>query len=214
MTFRSNSEASGSIPASAPLILASSSSYRRAQLAQLGLKHTCQPADINETPLTGEPAEKLALRLAEGKARAIAKTTNAASLIIGCDQTASCGNTLLGKPLTEAVAIKQLSTCSGTTVTFNSALCVINNYSGEALLDNIVTRVQFRLLSEKDITTYIKKEQPLDCAGSFKCEGLGIALFDTIHSDDPSALIGLPLIALTRMLRQFGVDAIQQSQPL
>lgn len=188
------------------LILASGSTYRRAQLQQLGLAFTCMPAAIDESIAPGETAREAALRLSIAKASAVAEQEHA--LIIGSDQTAALDDNILGKPGTEDNAVNQLLACSDRQVTFYSGLCVLDTATGANRQACIVTSVKFRKLTNQQIRNYISREQPLDCAGSFKCEGLGIALFESITSDDPSALIGLPLISLTKMLLAFGVDVL------
>lgn len=187
-----------------PLILASGSPYRAQQLSQLGLTFEIVRPNVNETPLPGEAPETLALRLAEAKARAVA-TQRPQAWVIGSDQTADCGGLLLGKPGNAERARHQLEQMSGKSVLFHSALCLLTT-AGPAKRISVTTTVQLRQLSPAEIASYIEKEQPLDCAGSFKVEGLGISLFDWIRSDDPSALIGLPLIALCQLLRQAGCN--------
>lgn len=189
------------------LILASGSVYRRTQLQQLGLVFTCTPVDIDESIRPGETAQEAALRLSTAKTSAVTETTGQA-LIIGSDQTAALDDNILGKPGTEDNAVNQLLACSGRQVTFYSGICVLDTTTGATQQACSVTTVQFRKLTDQQIHNYISREQPLDCAGSFKCEGLGIALFESITSDDPSALIGLPLISLTKMLLAFGVDVL------
>ncbi|WP_075185197.1 Maf family protein [Teredinibacter haidensis] len=190
------------------LILASGSRYRQQQLQQLNLPFQAISPDIDESHRINEAAESLALRLAESKARVLAQKITEHALIIGSDQTASCDGRLLGKPGTESGAIEQLSFCQGKTVIFYTALALLDTESKQMLADTVSTKVKFRPLSREQIARYIKKEQPLDCAGSFKCEGLGIALFESIDSNDPTALIGLPLIRLTTFLQQLGVQPI------
>ncbi len=189
------------------LILASGSKYRRQQLEQLQLPFESMAPEIDESPRLTESAAELAARLAASKGRAVLKRCQPPLIIIASDQTASCGDLILGKPGSEAKAVAQLSACSGRTVVFHTALW-LSDGSKTALTDVIDTRVNFRPLTEQQIRTYIKKEQVLDCAGSFKCEGLGISLFESIHSDDPSALIGLPLIRLTTFLKHLGINII------
>ena len=186
------------------LVLASGSRYRAAQLSQLGLTFETVRPDIDEQPLAGESPAGTARRLAEAKARAVGKRSPDA-WVIGSDQTVDCAGLLLGKPGTDTRARAQLEQMSGQTALFHSGLCLLGP-GGQCATEVVPTEVRFRPLSPAEIATYIKKEQPLDCAGSFKVEGLGISLFDTIRSDDPSALIGLPLIALCRMLRQAGLN--------
>ncbi len=203
-----------------PLVLASTSPYRRAQLEQLRCAFTCVTPAINENPLQGENAQQTAERLARLKAEAVASKLTGNSLVIAGDQTACLyqkpeANTFsapnLCKPLSEARAIEQLEACSGKTVTFFSALCVYNTESQQKYLGSVKTDVLFRELSELEITRYVRLEQPLDCAGSFKCEGLGISLFQSIKSEDPSALIGLPMILLNQFLIQDGFNPLLQS---
>jgi len=190
------------------LVLASGSPYRRQQLAQLQLSFTCVSPDIDEQPLTDEKADQTALRLAREKASAVAGGREHASLIIASDQTAHCDQTPLTKPGTPERAVAQLLQCSTKEVQFQTALVVLHTASGQKMETCIPTSVKFRPLSAQQIERYIARENPLDCAGSFKCEGLGIALFERIRSDDPSALVGLPLIALTHFLTQFGVPIL------
>lgn len=187
-----------------PLILASSSPYRRQLLMQLGLKfESCSP-NINETPSKDETVSQLVLRLAKEKAYAIAKT-HPAQLIIGSDQVASLNGAMLTKPGSKSNAIKQLSLCSGKQVTFHTSLALLNSATGVLQLTEVCYDVHFRQLSNEAITRYVDAELPLDCAGSFKMEGLGITLFEKLSGNDPNALIGLPLIQLTTMLHKEGV---------
>lgn len=192
------------------LVLASTSTYRQKQLEQLTENFRCIAPQVNETPQPGEPARQLSCRLALAKAQAVAAACPQPALIIGADQSASLDSAVLGKPLTTENAFKQLLSCSGKTVSFYSGLCVLDNSTNEALCDSILTEVRFRELSEEEISTYLAKEHVLNCAGSFKCEDLGIALFDEIKSTDPSALIGLPLIQLNRFLLHFGLNLLLQ----
>lgn len=189
------------------LLLASGSPYRRKQLEQLGRAFEWQAANIDETPSVDESPAELALRLGLGKARAVA-TNRDDYLIIAGDQTAALNTQILGKPGSKEQACRQLQRCSGQSVTFYSSLCVLDSNTGNWLSDVIPTQVTFRQLSARQIQRYVDKELPLDCAGSFKCESLGIALFESISSDDPSALIGLPLIRLVHRLYQFNYDIL------
>lgn len=185
------------------LVLASTSRYRAELLARLQLPFETARPDVDETPVPGEAPASLALRLATAKAAAVA-ATHADALVLGSDQVASCDGRILGKPGTRANAIAQLQTMSGREVVFLTALAVCGgDDGGEQALDTTTVRV--RQLSDDEITRYVDAESPLDCAGSFKCEGLGIALFDAIESRDPTALIGLPLIATARLLRARGL---------
>lgn len=189
------------------IILASSSVYRQRLLHQLGLTFTCISPAIDESALPNESADALTRRLAIAKAEHILQD-NPNALVIGSDQVADLDGTILGKPYEPERAIAQLTQCSGKTVFFFTSVALLS--SGMQQVDVVTTRVRFRTLTEEQIHTYIKKEEPLDCAGSFKCEGLGVALFESIQSDDPSALIGLPLISLNRMLHAAGVDVLTQ----
>ncbi|MEP6906691.1 MAG: Maf family nucleotide pyrophosphatase [Pseudoxanthomonas sp.] len=185
-----------------PLILASTSRYRRELLERLSLPFNIARPDIDETPLPGETAPLLARRLALAKAAAIT-LQHPEARIIGSDQVAALGEQSLGKPGTRENAIAQLVAMSGREVLFHTAVCLLRG-SEPALEVTDVTRVRFRELTVAEIERYVDAEQPLDCAGSFKCEGLGISLFDAIETVDPTALVGLPLIALSKMLRQAG----------
>jgi len=189
------------------IILASSSVYRQRLLHQLGLTFTCISPAIDESALPNESADALTRRLAIAKAEHILQD-NPNALVIGSDQVADLDGTILGKPYEPERAIAQLTQCSGKTVCFFTSVALLS--SGMQQVDVVTTRVRFRTLTEEQIHTYIKKEEPLDCAGSFKCEGLGVALFESIQSDDPSALIGLPLISLNRMLHATGLDVLTQ----
>ncbi len=187
------------------IILASSSPYRYEMLARLGMPFTAVSPNVDETPLPNESPTDLALRLSLSKAQAVAQQHHDA-LIIGSDQVATINGTPIGKPGSFERAQAQLRQLSGQTVEFHSALCVSNGQRHE--LADVVTRCQFRTLSDTEIDTYLQREQPFDTAGSAKAEGLGIALMESMHSDDPTAIIGLPLIALTRMLRSFGLNPL------
>ena len=192
--------------ASAPmkLVLASTSAYRRELLQRFDLPFDVARPDIDETPLPGETPQATAERLAVEKARAVAGQFEDA-LIIGSDQVAHMGDTRFGKPGTVERAIAQLQAMSGRTVIFHTALAVLNTRSGHVQLDAVPTQVRFRTLGDDEIVRYVNKEHPLDCAGSAKSEGLGITLLDALSGDDPNALVGLPLIALARMLRNEGI---------
>lgn len=189
------------------LILASSSVYRQRLLLQLEVSFTCISPDIDESSFSNESAEALTRRLAITKAARVLQD-NPGALVIGSDQVADLDGTILGKPYNPERAIAQLAQCSGKTVRFYTSVALLS--SGMQQVDVVTTWVRFRALTEEQIRAYIKKEEPLDCAGSFKCEGLGVALFESIQSDDPSALIGLPLISLNRMLHAAGVDVLTQ----
>ncbi len=184
-----------------PLILASTSRYRRELLERLRLPFHIARPDVDETPLPGEAPAALAQRLARSKAMAIAAQQPDA-WIIGADQVAALDAQPLGKPGNRENAIAQLSAMSGREVQFRTAVCLLR---GPILLKATdTTKARFRELCADEIERYIDAEQPLDCAGSFKSEGLGIALFERIQSRDPTALVGLPLIALAAMLREAG----------
>ncbi|MDE1166378.1 MAG: Maf family protein [Pseudomonas sp.] len=187
-----------------PLHLASSSPYRRELLARLRLPFTCSSPDIDESRQPDEPAEKLVRRLAEEKARALAGS-HPAHLIIGSDQVAVLGEQILGKPHTFDNACAQLLEASGTQVTFLTGLALLNSATGECQVDCIPFTVQMRELSLATIQRYLQAEQPYDCAGSFKAEGLGVSLFQSTHGPDATSLVGLPLIRLVDMLIQEGV---------
>ncbi len=189
------------------LVLCSSSRYRRELLARLGLPFDFAAADLDESPIPGESVAALSERLALGKAQALASRFPHA-LLIGSDQAASCDGRLLGKPGTRERACEQLQAAAGREVEFHTAVAVLDAASGDYRLVRDVTRVRFRELRRHDIERYLDHEPALDCAGSFKCEGLGIALFDAIETRDPTALVGLPLIATARLLREFGVDPL------
>lgn len=189
------------------LLLASSSPYRKNLLQRLRLDFQQDSPDIDETPRLGESAKALAMRLSRSKAEALCDAYPD-TLIIASDQAASLDHQILGKPGTEEKAIEQLLACSGKTVIFHTGLCLLNTRTGQQQLDCIDFSVTFRSLSEQQITRYIHLEQPLDCAGSFKCEGLGIALFERMRGEDPNSLVGLPLIRLTSMLNNEGIDIL------
>lgn len=187
------------------LLLASSSRYRRILLERLGLRFDVAAPEVDESERPGEGPEALALRLAEDKARAV----NAhGTVVIGSDQAASLGDRLLRKPGGHGAALNQLVACQGRTVTFHTAVCVLRHDSGESWRHVDHTRVRFATRSRAELDRYLTIERPFDCAGGFKAEGLGIALFEGIESVDPTALIGLPLIRLTAMLRAAGLDPL------
>lgn len=187
------------------LILASTSAYRRALLERLGLAFATARPEVDESPLPSELPQNLAERLALGKAEAVLARSEDDAWVIGSDQVAELDGRPLGKPGSHAAAVGQLRSMSGRAVRFLTALCLAGP-GGRRLRALDVTTVRFRTLSEDEIERYVAREQPLDCAGSFKSEGLGIALFDEIDSRDPTALIGLPLIATARLLREAGFE--------
>jgi septum formation protein len=189
------------------LVLASTSAYRRELLRKLGLPFEVAAPGVAETSREGEAPAALALRLATEKALAVA-ARRSEGLVIGSDQVAELDGEWLDKPLTRANAIRQLQKASGRAVRFHTALCVTDAATGEARTALDLCAVVFRTLTEAQIARYVDREQPYDCAGAFKSEGLGIALFERIEGDDPNALIGLPLIRLTRLLEAFGVEVL------
>ncbi|MEX3592882.1 MAG: Maf family nucleotide pyrophosphatase [Burkholderia sp.] len=190
------------------LILASSSSYRRELLERLRLAFEVVPPDLDETPLAGESPADTALRLAAAKARAVATQIEVpeGTVVIGSDQVATFEDRQIGKPGNHQGALKQLQAMRGREVEFHSALCVYESRHDRAHIEGVVTRVRFRSLSDTDLEAYLRAETPYDVAGSAKSEGLGIALLEAIDSNDPTALVGLPLIALTRMLAEAGIS--------
>lgn len=190
-----------------PVLLASSSEYRKKQLSQLNIAFESAAPNCNETPLPGEHPRDLAMRLSRAKAQSMT-AAHPGHIIIGSDQTAGVEDQTLGKPLSSEKAIEQLRLCRGQTATFYSGLCVLDTTQDKELTAVIETLVSFRHLTDSQIIAYIEKDKPLYCAGSFKCESLGISLFEKIESEDPSALIGLPLIRLTHFLMQLGVDVL------
>ncbi|MFT4249314.1 MAG: Maf family nucleotide pyrophosphatase [Pseudomonas sp.] len=183
------------------LVLASTSPYRRQLLERLRLPFETARPEVDETARPGEAPDALATRLAAAKARAIAAHRDDAC-VIGSDQVAGLDGVPLGKPGNAANACAQLAAMSGRSVRFLTALHLMAPGWERSMLD--VTEVRFRSLSSDEISRYVQAESPLDCAGSFKCEGLGISLFEAIRADDPTALVGLPLIALAGLLREAG----------
>lgn len=191
------------------LILASSSPYRRALLERLRVAFDVAVPALDETPLPTETPAATALRLAQAKARAVAAREAASHdaapvLVIGSDQVATFDGLQIGKPGTHEKALEQLRMMRNRVVEFHSALCLVDSARDFAQTEDVVTRVRFRDLSDAELDAYLRAETPYDVAGSAKSEGLGIALLESIESDDPTALVGLPLIALTRMLRAAG----------
>ncbi len=191
------------------LYLASTSVYRKALLEKLTPNFSTAKPEVDETPLPGETPEQLVSRLAVLKAQAVAdKLTE--GLVIGSDQVAVFNGQILGKPHTAENAYKQLKSFSGHKVTFLTGLALVNAQTKQYQLCVEPFHVHFRELTEAEILAYIKREQPLNCAGSFKSEGLGISLFKKLEGDDPNSLIGLPLIRLLEMLRLEGRDLLTQ----
>lgn len=192
-------------PSKRQLILGSTSVYRRELLERLKLEFQVVGPETDESPMPGEEPLDLARRLAAAKAHAVAKRFPSA-LVIGSDQVADLHGLALGKPLTHEKAQKQLRQLGGQPVAFHTAVAVVCHESGFEQIDVATVRVQFRALDDEEIEAYLRAEQPYDCAGSAKSEGLGIALLEAIESDDPTALVGLPLIRTCRMLRAAGMQ--------
>ncbi len=188
-----------------PLILASTSRYRQALLQKLGLPFSCAAPNTDETPQPGESAEQLVLRLARLKAASVAKQVDQ-GWVIGSDQVCAIDEQILGKPGSHAQAILQLQMLSGRAATFYTGLCLWDAGSQQYQLTVEPFIVHFRTLSDTVIENYLRQEQPYDCAGSFKSEGLGICLFDRFEGRDPNTLIGLPLMALTDMFLAWGLE--------
>ena len=190
-----------------PLVLASTSTYRSELLARLRIPFQTTAPNVDETPLPDETAQQTSWRLSRDKAQAVRKSFPDA-LIIGSDQVALLGDRQLGKPMTHANARQQLKDMSGQTVHFYTALTLLNSRSGELQTDVAINRVHFRTLSVQQIENYLIKDQPYNCAGSFKSESLGIALISSMEGEDPYALVGLPLILLVNMLASQGLEII------
>ena len=186
-----------------PLILASTSPFRRELLQRLGIDFSTAAPDIDESAHPGEKPSELVRRLSEAKARAIGASRQ--GLIIGSDQVATTGDDILGKPGSHEKAVKQLQYLSGKSVCFYTGLCLLNTETDTARVEVVPYSVHFRRLDDSQIENYLRADEPYNCAGSFKSEGLGITLFERMEGDDPSALIGLPLIKLTTMLREAGI---------
>ncbi|MGD8925853.1 MAG: nucleoside triphosphate pyrophosphatase [Thioalkalispiraceae bacterium] len=189
------------------LILASTSPFRKAILEKLDIAFETMSPDVDESVLVDEIPEQMVARLAEAKAKSVGKQISKA-LVIGSDQVALVDGQILGKPGTHENAVKQLRRASGKRISFLTGLCVYNTESKRTQLEVIPFNVIFRQLTDKQIENYLRKEQPYNCAGSFKSEGLGIALFERLEGDDPNTLIGLPLIRLIRMLESEGFPVI------
>ena len=189
------------------VVLGSTSRYRRELLSRLHLPFEVDAPDVDETPQTGESPRDLALRLALAKARVVA-ARHPEAVVIGSDQVADLDGQPLGKPGQHARAVQQLRQMRGQTVVFQTALAVVCLASGFEEVDLAAVRVKFRDLTDEEIENYLQIEKPYDCAGSAKSEGLGIALLEAIDNDDPTALVGLPLIRTARMLRAAGVKLL------
>ena len=187
------------------IILASTSPYRRDLLQRLQIPFRCLAPQADESPLPGEQPADLAVRLALAKAHSLAPD-HPNALIIGSDQVASVDGRIMGKPGTHAAAVAQLRASSGQEVRFHTAIALVCTARQLEWFHVEPTSAHFRVLSEQAIESYLRREQPYDCAGSFKCEGLGIALFERLQGNDPTSLEGLPLIALTGLLARAGVE--------
>jgi septum formation protein len=186
------------------LVLASTSRYRRALLERLGLPFVAVAPGTDETPLPGELPRATASRLSEAKARSVA-AAHPGALVIGSDQVADCEGRPIGKPGSRDAAIAMLAGLSGRTVVFHTGLALLDTETGRCATAMVDVRSTFRRLEDAEIRAYVDREEPWDCAGAVRSEGVGIALFDKIESDDPTALVGLPLIRLAAMLRDAGV---------
>jgi len=191
------------------VVLASTSPYRRQLLRRICSEFVIDAPEIDETPHEAESAHALVARLAEAKARAVA-TRHPSALIIGSDQVALTATGILNKPLSDSNAIRQLQAISDTTVTFYTGVCVLNSKNARCQVAVETTEVTFRDLSDATIRSYVARDRPYDCAGAFKAEGLGIALVRQLTADDPTSLIGLPLIRLVTMLTAEGFDVLGQ----
>jgi len=190
-----------------PLVLASTSRYRRMLLERLGLPFEAVAPEVDETPLPGEAPAATAYRLAAAKARSVARSRPEA-LIIGSDQVADCQGHAIGKPGTHENAVAQLEALSGQTVVFHTGIALLDAATGACQTALVDVTSSYRHLTHAEIEGYLRREQPYDCAGSVRSESLGIALFERIESDDPTALIGLPLIQLSRMLAAAGITVL------
>jgi MAF protein len=191
------------------LILGSSSPYRKELLLRLGLDFSTSSPEVDETAQLEEKPQQLVVRLAELKARTVG-ITHPGALIIGSDQVATLEGKILGKPGNYETAFEQLSFTAGKSVEFLTGLCLYNSANGKIQTHCEPFRVKFRPLSNEEIRSYLLREQPYNCAGSFKSEGLGIALFEAMEGEDPNALIGLPLIRLISMLRNEGINPLME----
>jgi len=189
------------------LVLASTSPYRKELLQRLDIPFETASPDIDESARSGETPEQLVRRLSEQKARAVG-TQFPDALVIGSDQVATLDNAIIGKPGNHETAVKQLSNASGRKVVFHTGLCLLNTATGNTQTEVVPYAVTFRKLTPKQIDNYLKKEQPYNCAGSFKSEGLGVSLFEKMDGSDPASLIGLPLITLISMLNNEGFEII------
>ena len=195
-------------PSRQTLVLASSSRYRAQALRQLGLIFEVVKPQTDETPLSGEAPDALVRRLAKRKAQSVAEGFSDA-VIIGSDQVGCCDGKLLQKPATSAEAVSQLYAARGKTAKFYTALTLLEQPKARYHSEVVTTELVFRNFSRAEVERYVQLDKPLDCAGSFKIEALGIALFSSVSSDDPSALIGIPLIALVSLLGKCGINPLQ-----
>ena len=187
------------------IILASESRSRRDLLARLGIDFKVQVSGFDETPRDGETVVPLVKRLALGKARTVA-ATNPQALVIGSDQAACIGGEILFKPADADAAKRQLALCSGNAVEFHTCVCLLDVAADRHRIKDVTTTVYFRRLSEAEVARYVARDKPFDCSGSMRSETLGITLLERIESEDPTALLGLPLITLCAMLREAGLD--------
>ncbi|NBD21570.1 septum formation protein Maf [Aquabacterium fontiphilum] len=194
------------------LILGSTSPYRRELLSRLRMPFDTQSPDVDETPRPGETPPALAMRLARAKAEAVAGLHPDDVVVIGSDQVADLAGAAIGKPGDHARARAQLRAMQGQTLRFHTAVCVVRPHAGfcDTVCDTVTVRM--RALTEREIETYLRLDTPYDCAGSAKCESLGITLLDAIESTDPTSLVGLPLIATTRLMRAAGLDVLAALQ--
>jgi septum formation protein len=205
--FPENTRQNKVMPQSRQLILASTSRYRRELLERLGVAFEAASPQCDETPLAGESPSATALRLSIGKAESLARAFPEA-LIIGADQVASSGSARLGKPGNHETAVRQLRALSGRSARFDTAVTLLDARGGKLQSRVVACEVTFRTLDSRRIEAYLQREQPYDCAASAKAEGLGIALIERIETDDPTSLIGLPLIALSEMLELAGLPVL------
>lgn len=190
-----------------PLILASSSTTRQALLRRLGLDFTAVAPHIDERPGAGEDGESLAMRLAVAKAEKVAAERRD-GLIIGSDQVGLLGDRIVGKPGGHAAAVELLLAASGAHMHFVSAVCLLDARSGRRQAERVVTTVSFRALDRATVEAYLRRDTPYDCAGAFRSESLGVVLIDRMESEDPTAILGMPLIRVARMLEREGVSIL------
>ena len=186
----------------AKIVLASSSIYRKELLSRVINDFECIAPDINEQQAPGETAREMASRLSIEKAKKVSELVDENTFVIGCDQTAFTDNVLLQKPISFENAFKQLKFLSGKKVNFYSAFCLLNNKDKNIISDCSEFSVNYRILEDTEIKNYLEADKPYNCVGSIKSESLGITLLENIHNDDPSAIIGLPLIKLSKILKQ------------